>query len=75
MKSIKGIVFWKTKTNTKKDWILTGMDYARFHLGVTKLGLKMHPMSECLQEYSEMESIRLQMEALTGAKGNKKANR
>ncbi|MBP7280928.1 MAG: hypothetical protein KBA66_05095 [Leptospiraceae bacterium] len=72
MKSIKGIVFWKTKTNTKKDWILTGMDYARFHLGATKLGLKMHPMSECLQEYSEMESIRLQMEALTGAKGNEK---
>ena len=72
LESMKGIAFLKTKTNTKKDWILTGMDYARFHLAVTKLGLKLHPFSESLQEYPEMENIRKQMEELNGVKGSEK---
>lgn len=70
--STKGIVFWKTKTNTQRDWILTGMDYARFHLAITSLGLKMHPFSQALQEFSEMEKERLKLESLTGVSGKEK---
>ncbi len=70
--STKGIVFWKTKTNTPKDWILTGMDYARFHLAVTSLGLKMHPFSQALQEFPEMEIERMKLESLTGVSGKEK---
>lgn len=70
--STKGIVYWKTKTNTQKDWILTGMDYARFHLAVTSLGLKMHPFSQALQEFPEMEKERAKLELLTGVTGKEK---
>ena len=70
--STKGIVYWKTKTNTQKDWILTGMDYARFHLAVTSLGLKMHPFSQALQEFPEMEKERAKLELLTGITGKEK---
>ncbi|MBK8394046.1 MAG: nitroreductase family protein [Leptospiraceae bacterium] len=70
--STKGIVFWKTKTNTQKDWIQTGMDYARFHLAVTSLGLKMHPFSQALQEFPEMEQERRKLESLTGVNGKEK---
>ena len=70
--STKGIVYWKTKTNTQKDWILTGMDYARFHLAVTSLGLKMHPFSQALQEFPEMEKERGKLELLTGVTGKEK---
>lgn len=70
--STKGIVYWKTKANTKKDWILTGMDYARFQLAATKFGLKMHPFSQALQEFTEMDSLRKELDVLLQVKGKEK---
>jgi hypothetical protein len=70
--STKGIVYWKTKTNTMKDWVLTGMDYARFHLGTVALGFKMHPLSQVLQEYAEMETLRGDFEKKMGIMGKEK---
>ncbi|MBK6605728.1 MAG: hypothetical protein IPG24_09670 [Leptospiraceae bacterium] len=48
------------------------MDYARFHLAVTSLGLKMHPFSQALQEFPEMEKERGKLELLTGVTGKEK---
>jgi hypothetical protein len=70
--STKGIVYWKTKSNTKKDWILTGMDYARFQLAATKLDYKMHPFSQALQEFPEMDSNRKELDRLLGIQGYEK---
>ncbi|MDX1961038.1 MAG: hypothetical protein SFU98_20885 [Leptospiraceae bacterium] len=70
--SQKGIVYWKTKTNTRKDWILVGMDYARFHLALTKEGLTMHPLSQALQEYPEMDALRKELEVALDTKSNEK---
>lgn len=72
LESSKAIVYWKTNTNTKKDWILSGMDYARFHLAVTNLGLKMHPCSQPLQEFPEMEALRKQLEKTLNVRGSEK---
>lgn len=70
--SAKGIVYWKTSGNTKKDWIYTGMDYARFQLAVTLLGYKMHPMSQPLQEFPEMDVYRKALDSALSVKSSEK---
>ena len=44
-----------TPTNSRTDQIKAGQAYLRVNLKATELGLSMHPLSQCLQEYSEME--------------------
>ena len=56
--SSKGIVFFQTDTNTPLDWVETGRGYARFHLAITKYGMYLHPYSQVLQEYPEMNDLR-----------------
>jgi len=51
----KAFAFLKTATNTQKDWINAGRDFARLHLGVTQAGFVLHPYSQILQEYPEMK--------------------
>ncbi len=63
--STKGFVFFRTETNTKKDWILAGMDYARFHLATTHAALQLSPLSQILQEFPEMEKLKNRFEELT----------
>ncbi|HMZ62242.1 MAG TPA: nitroreductase family protein, partial [Leptospiraceae bacterium] len=70
--SAKGLVYWKTAGNTKKDWIHTGMDYARFQLALTSLGYKMHPMSQPLQEFPEMDSYRKALDSALSVKPSEK---
>lgn len=60
--SAKGLIYWKTKSNTLKDWVQTGFDYVRFQLAATKLGYVIHPMSQILQEYPEMDTLRTTFE-------------
>lgn len=72
IESTKGIVYWKTKQNQPKDWVLVGMDYARFHLGATTLGYKMHPLSQVLQEYPEMDELRKDFQKRIGESGKEK---
>lgn len=66
IESAKGIVYWQTKTNGLKDWVLAGMDYARFQLAITGMGFVMHPMSQILQEYPEMQNLQKKFDLLTG---------
>ena len=43
-----------TNTNTRLDQVKIGRIYERINLRVTELGIAMHPMSQVLQEYSDM---------------------
>ncbi len=58
IQSAKGIVMWKTKTNGMEDWVNVGRDYVRFQLSAEKNGYVMHPLSQILQEYGEMDTLR-----------------
>ena len=49
-----------------RDWVLVGRDYARLHLAATSLGFAMHPMSQALQEYAEMDDARRRLPAMLG---------
>ncbi|MGK5093133.1 twin-arginine translocation pathway signal protein [Deltaproteobacteria bacterium TL4] len=49
---------WITsKTNTRLDQIIIGRAYERVNLLATKLGIALHPMSQILQEYSDMAPL------------------
>ncbi len=63
VESAKGFIFLKTKKNEVLDWVQAGRDYARLHLAVTKNGFSMHPMSQILQEFPEMDSLRKTFES------------
>jgi hypothetical protein len=62
----KGIVLFKTQTNTMADWIKTGIDYVRFQLAADELGFVIHPVSQVLQEYPEMDNLRTRFNELVG---------
>ncbi len=62
--SSKGIVLFKTNNNNFIDWIQTGQDYFRFTLACTQKGFYLHPLSQILQEFNEMKSLREELEAL-----------
>ncbi len=43
-----------TASNTRLDQVVTGHTYERLNLTATELGVAMHPMSQVLQEYSDV---------------------
>ena len=46
---------WITGPNTRSDQVQAGRAYVRLQLQATALGVGMHPMSQALQEFAEME--------------------
>lgn len=70
--SSKALVFLKTVTNDKLDWVKSGRTYARFHLAITKFGFFSHPYSQVLQEYQEMTDLQRKFNELLGIKGSQK---
>lgn len=72
IKTAKGIVIWKTKKNEKMDWVQVGIDYVRFQLAAIKSGFVIHPMSQILQEYPEMNAKRESFEQNLGIQKNEK---
>ena len=66
VKSARAVVQFITPANTQADWIKAGMDYARFQLAATASDYFLHPMSQVLQEYPEMNTLRVQYEKLSG---------
>lgn len=58
LKTTKAYLLWRTAANTPVDWVRTGRDYARVQLALTSLGLVLHPVSQILQEYPELEELR-----------------
>ncbi|EIE02601.1 hypothetical protein LEP1GSC185_0812 [Leptospira licerasiae serovar Varillal str. VAR 010] len=63
VESSKGFIFLKTNRNEIIDWVQAGRDYLRLHLAATKNGFSLHPMSQILQEYPEMDQIRNEFES------------
>lgn len=46
-----------SKTNDRLDQVKVGQIYMRANLEATKAGIAMHPMSQILEEYSEMQQL------------------
>ena len=70
--SSKGLIIFKTKTNTKLDWIKSGRDYARFNIAIAKLGIVTHPYNQVIQEYSEMKELQNKFKTLSKVKDGEK---
>lgn len=52
-----GHLWMVTKANTRRDQIAAGADWLRVNLACTAEGLGFQPLSQALQEYSEMAEI------------------
>lgn len=52
-----GFVWLSTGTNTRSQQIATGRAFVRVQLRATELNLAMHPLSQPLQEYAEMQPL------------------
>ncbi|TGK20783.1 hypothetical protein EHO61_02630 [Leptospira fluminis] len=72
VESSKGFVYLVTKQNRFLDWVLAGRDYARLQLAATKNGYVVHPLSQILQEYHQMDSLRKEFETIAGLKPGEK---
>ena len=70
--SAKGVVMFKTATNDQIDWLKTGRDFLRYNLVVAKLGLATSHYNQVIQEYSEMQPLQKEFDALTGTGGDGK---
>jgi len=46
-----------TASNTRLDQVVAGRGYERLNLTAAALGVAMHPMSQVLQEYSDMQDL------------------
>ncbi len=46
-----------SSNNSRVSQVQTGMLYSRILLTITKMGFAMHPLSQALEEYSEMDDI------------------
>ncbi|MFK7793582.1 MAG: twin-arginine translocation pathway signal protein [Devosiaceae bacterium] len=64
--SSSGFVWFTTPGNTRQDQIMAGMDYVRANLKATAIGLGIHPLSQALQEYPEMDDLRAEMDEVVG---------
>jgi hypothetical protein len=62
-------VWLTTDTNTRVDQLNAGRDWLRINLMTTELGIGVHPMSQCLQEYPEMDNQFADMQQLLQVEG------
>ena len=62
LKSSRGYILMRTRTNAPADWVNAGRDYASLQLALTMQGLVMSPLSQVLQEYPEMDALRRSFE-------------
>lgn len=68
----KGVVIWVTESNTFNDWVENGRDYVRFSLAATSKDLYLHPYNQPIQEYSEMNTVRAELDKLISVTDNQK---
>lgn len=47
-----------TQGNSRKEQVMAGRAYVRVNLAATAAGVAMHPVSQLLQEYREMEALK-----------------
>ena len=62
----------KTQQNEFKDWVHAGEDYLRLQLACTQFNYYLHPLSQVLEEFEEMKTVRLDFEQAMGIKKEEK---
>ncbi|RGP42109.1 hypothetical protein BPTFM16_02420 [Altererythrobacter insulae] len=65
--SIPALIWITTPGNSRRDQLEAGRQYVRANLQATALGLGMHPMSQSLQEYDEVQPMFRRVHELLGA--------
>jgi hypothetical protein len=59
--------FWLASNgNTRKQQVAAGRAYVRTHLAATSLGIDMHPLSQALQEFKEVQKPYVDIHKLLG---------
>jgi hypothetical protein len=66
--SAMGYVWVTSRGNSRTDQILAGKDWVRLNMRATKLGLAVHPLSQALQEYAEMDKSYTNLHRALGVK-------
>ena len=64
-----GYIWLTTKTNTRLDQLNAGREWVRINLKTTKNGIGLHPISQALQEYSEVNDSFVAIHKLLKADG------
>lgn len=70
--SLPAALWLTTPGNSRADQFAAGRCWVRANLLATALGLKLHPVSQSLQEYREMAPEYARIHRLLGADGNKR---
>lgn len=70
--SLPAALWLTTPGNSRADQFAAGRSWVRVNLLATALGLKLHPVSQALQEYPEMAPEFARIHRLLGADGNKR---
>lgn len=70
--SIPAALWITTPGNSRADQLEAGRQYVRANLEATALGLGMHPMSQSLQEYAEVQPMYARVHELLGASGDER---
>ena len=70
MATTPACVWLSTSDNTRTTQILCGRAYVRLQLAATALGLRMHPLSQALQEYPEQAQNHKAIHQLLGGKAS-----
>lgn len=69
MMSAMGYVWLVSETNTRVDQLNTGANWLRLNLKATEMGLGIHPLSQALQEYPEMDELFAEIHTELGVSG------
>ena len=67
--SARGFVWIVTPENTREQQLNAGAAWVRMNLAAQKAGLGIHPLSQCLQEFPEMEGPYGRIHTELGAAG------
>jgi len=67
--SAMGYVWLTSQTNTRTDQLAAGRDWLRLNLAATGIGLGVHPLSQALQEYPEINELYEDIHQILGANG------
>lgn len=70
--SIPALVWVTTPGNSRLDQLEAGRRYVRANLQATALGLGMHPMSQSLQEYAEVQPMYARVHELLDVSGEER---
>jgi hypothetical protein len=61
-----GYLWLASNGNTRKQQVAAGRAYVRTHLTATSLGIDIHPLSQALQEFKEVQKPYVDMHKLLG---------